>query len=55
VEDESISLEEIVNRYAQGGSRDTQSNIEEEEEQEEEKVKLVEAIAALELLILYEK
>jgi hypothetical protein len=55
VEDESITLEVIVNRYAQGGSRDTQSDIEEEEEREEEKVKLVEAIAALELLILYEK
>ena len=55
MEDESITLEVIVNRYAQGGSRDTQSDIEEEEEREEEKVKLVEAIAVLELLILYEK
>jgi hypothetical protein len=54
VEDESIALEVIVNRYTQGGSRDTQSNIEEEEEQEE-KVKLVKAIATLKLLILYEK
>jgi hypothetical protein len=56
VEDESMTLEVIVNRYAQGGSRDTQSDIEEEEEQEEiREVKLVEAIAALDLLNLYEK
>jgi hypothetical protein len=51
-----MTLEVIVNRYAQGGSRDTQSDIEEEEEQEEiREVKLVKAIAALDLLNLYEK
>ena len=48
-------LEEIVKRYAQGGSGDTQSNIEEEQEQEIRKVKLDEAVAALDLLSLYEK
>ena len=51
-----MTLEVITNRYTQGGLRDTQSNIEEEEEQEEiRKVKLVEAIAELDLLNLYEK
>ena len=54
--DTGITLEVIANRYAQGGLRDTQSDIEEEEEQEEiRKVKLVEAITALDLLNLYEK
>jgi hypothetical protein len=56
VKDKSITLEIIMNCYIQGGSRDTQSNIEEEEEQEEiREVKLVKAIAALDLLNLYEK
>jgi hypothetical protein len=32
MEEESMLLEEIMNHYAQGGSGDTQSNIEEEQE-----------------------
>jgi hypothetical protein len=56
VDEESVALEVIMNRYTQGGSGDTQSDVEQEEQEEEiRKVKLVEATAALDLLNLYEK
>jgi hypothetical protein len=57
VEEESMALEVIVNRYAQEGSGNTQSNMESEEEQEEEirEVKLAKVIAALDLVNLYKK
>ena len=56
VEEESITLEVIVNHYARGGSGDTQSDMEGEEQEEEiRKVKLAEVIAVLDLVNLYEK
>ena len=56
VEEESVTLEVIVNRYARGGSGDTQSDMEGEEQEEEiREVKLAEVIAALDLVNLYEK
>jgi hypothetical protein len=56
VEEESVTLEVIVNRYTQEGSGDTQSDMESEEQEEEiGKVKLAEVIAALDLVNLYEK
>jgi hypothetical protein len=56
VEEESVTLEVIVNRYARGGSGDTQSNMEGEGQEEEiRKVKLAKVIAILDLVNLYEK
>ena len=56
VEEESMTLEVIINRYTQEGSGDTQSDIKSEEQEEEiGKVKLAEVIAILDLVNLYEK
>jgi hypothetical protein len=56
VEDESELLSIIINRYAEADSEDIQSDDGEEQEQEEiRQIKLSEAIAALDLLNLFEK
>ena len=56
MEEESMTLEVIVNRYARGGSGDTQSDMEGEEQEEEiREVKLAEVIAILDLINLYKK
>jgi len=58
VEEESELLSTIINRYAEADPEDIQSDIDEEEQEEQEEIrqiKLTEAIAALDLLNLFEK
>jgi hypothetical protein len=58
VEEESELLSIIINRYAEADPEDIQSDINEEEQEEQEEIrqiKLTEAIAALDLLNLFEK